>query len=60
MNDFLPLASELTALAGPAAGGSLTEENAAKAVQSLAYVLKDSVPQRNRCWRVNHQRPRTP
>ncbi|MEV7661973.1 GAF and ANTAR domain-containing protein [Paenarthrobacter sp. NPDC089316] len=44
MNNSLPLASELAALAGQTAGGSLTEENASKAVQSLAYVLKDSVP----------------
>jgi GAF domain-containing protein len=39
-----PLANELAALTGQMAGGFLTEENASKAVQSLAYVLKDSVP----------------
>ncbi|MBT2515528.1 GAF and ANTAR domain-containing protein [Arthrobacter sp. ISL-30] len=39
-----PLASELAALTGQMTGGFLTEENASKAVQSLAYVLKDSVP----------------
>ncbi|MBT2566960.1 GAF and ANTAR domain-containing protein [Arthrobacter sp. ISL-85] len=39
-----PLVNELAALTGQLAGGFLTEENAARAVQSLAYVLKDSVP----------------
>ena len=39
-----PLADELAVLTGRMAGGFLTEENASKAVQSLAYVLKDSVP----------------
>lgn len=44
MDNSLPLANELAALTGPMAGGFFTEENASKAVQSLAYVLKDSVP----------------
>jgi GAF domain-containing protein len=44
MDDSLPLVEELAALTGRMAGGVLTEENAAKAVQSLAYVLKDAVP----------------
>lgn len=44
MQNSLPLANELAALTARMAGGFLTEENASKAVQSLAYVLKDSVP----------------
>src|SRR3712207_2668973 len=44
MDNFLPLANELAALGPGAAGGLLTEENASKAVQSLAYVLKDAIP----------------
>ena len=44
MENSLPLVNELAALAGRMAGGFLTVENASKAVQSLAYVLKDSVP----------------
>jgi len=44
MDSSLPLANELAALTGRMGGGFLTEENASKAVQSLAYVLKDSVP----------------
>ena len=39
-----PLANELAVLTGQLARGFLTEENASKAVQSLAYVLRDSVP----------------
>ena len=42
--DNLPLANGFAALTGQMASGFLTEENASKAVQSLAYVLKDSVP----------------
>ena len=41
MDNSLPLAHEL---AGQALGGFLTEETASKAVQSLAYVLRDSIP----------------
>ncbi|MDQ0769322.1 GAF domain-containing protein [Pseudarthrobacter defluvii] len=44
MDNSLPLTNELAALTGRMGGGFLTEENASKAVQSLAYVLKDSVP----------------
>jgi GAF domain-containing protein len=44
MDSPLPLANELAALTGRMAGGYLSEESASKAVQSLAYVLKDSVP----------------
>jgi GAF domain-containing protein len=44
MENSLPLTNELAALTGGMPGGFLTEENASKAVQSLAYVLKDSVP----------------
>jgi GAF domain-containing protein len=44
MDGSLPLANELATLTGRMAGGFLTEESAANAVQSLAYVLKDSVP----------------
>lgn len=44
MDDSLPLASALAELTGQVAGGFLTEENASRAVQSLAYVLRDSVP----------------
>lgn len=43
MDNPLPLANELAALTGQV-GGFLTEENASKAVQSLAYVLKDAIP----------------
>jgi GAF domain-containing protein len=44
MDDSLPLANELATLMGPMVGGFLSEESASNAVQSLAYVLKDSVP----------------
>ena len=44
MDNSLPLANELAKLTGQAAGGFLTEENASRAVQSLAYVLRDSIP----------------
>ncbi|WP_171027567.1 GAF and ANTAR domain-containing protein [Pseudarthrobacter sp. NamE2] len=44
MDASQPLANVLAGLTGQVAGGFLTEENAAKAVQSLAYVLRDSVP----------------
>lgn len=44
MDNPLPLAPNLAVLAGQGAGGFLTEENASKAVQSLAYVLRDSIP----------------
>lgn len=44
MDYSVSLASELAGLAGRSAHGFLTAENAAKAVQSLAYALKDSVP----------------
>ncbi|MFI2563425.1 GAF and ANTAR domain-containing protein [Paenarthrobacter sp. NPDC018779] len=44
MNDFLPLVNELAALAGTASGGFLTPDSASKAVQSLAYILRDVVP----------------
>lgn len=44
MDNSLPLANGLAALLGSAAGGFLTEENASKAVQSLAYVLRDTIP----------------
>ncbi|GAB5077226.1 GAF and ANTAR domain-containing protein [Arthrobacter sp. AD-310] len=44
MDNSLPLANELASLTNRPARGFLTEENAAKAVQSLAYVLKESVP----------------
>jgi len=44
MDNSQPLASELARLTGQAAGGFLTEENASKAVQSLSYVLRDSIP----------------
>lgn len=44
MDNSLPLANELAALLGPAAGGFLTQETASKAVQSLAYVLRDTIP----------------
>jgi GAF domain-containing protein len=44
MENSLPLADELAALTGGMAGGFLSQESASKAVQSLAYVLKDSVP----------------
>jgi GAF domain-containing protein len=44
MDDSLPLANELATLTGGMAGGFLTEESASNAVQSLAYVLKNSVP----------------
>ena len=44
MDNSLPLANELAKLTGQAADGFLTEENASKAVQSLAYVLRDSIP----------------
>jgi GAF domain-containing protein len=44
MDNSLPLISELAALTGYPTGGFLTEESASKAVQSLAYVLKDSIP----------------
>ncbi|NUP58078.1 MAG: GAF and ANTAR domain-containing protein [Pseudarthrobacter sp.] len=44
MDNSLPLATELAKLTGQVAGGFLTEENAARAVQSLAYVLRDSIP----------------
>ncbi|WP_394250699.1 GAF and ANTAR domain-containing protein [Arthrobacter pityocampae] len=44
MNDSLPSAGELAALTGPLAGGFLSEQSASKAVQSLAYILKDAVP----------------
>ncbi|MBT2568194.1 GAF and ANTAR domain-containing protein [Arthrobacter sp. ISL-85] len=39
-----PLANGARALAGQMSVGFLTEENASKAVQSLAYVLENSVP----------------
>src|SRR3712207_995204 len=44
MEEQLPLANELAALTGQIPGGFLTEENASRAVQSLAYVLRDSIP----------------
>ena len=44
MDNPVPLASELAVLTGLVSGGFLTEENASKAVQSLAYVLRDVVP----------------
>src|SRR4051812_32891283 len=44
MENSLPLADEFAALTGRMAGGFLTQESASKAVQSLAYILKDSVP----------------
>ncbi|MDQ0870916.1 GAF domain-containing protein [Arthrobacter sp. V1I9] len=44
MDNPLPLTGRLAALTEQMAGGFLTEEKASKAVQSLAYVLKDSVP----------------
>jgi len=44
MEYSLPLADELAALTGRMAGGFLTKESASKAVQFLAYVLKDAVP----------------
>lgn len=44
MDYSVSLANELAGLAGRSAQGFLTVENAAKAVQSLAYALKDSVP----------------
>lgn len=44
MESSLPLADELAALTGRMAGGFLTGEIASKAVQALAYVLKDAVP----------------
>ena len=44
MNHSLPQAYELNGIAGRMITGLLTEEDASKAVQSLAYVLKDSIP----------------
>ncbi|MDQ0770154.1 GAF domain-containing protein [Pseudarthrobacter defluvii] len=44
MDNSQPLANELARLMGQASSGFLTEENASKAVQSLAYVLRDSIP----------------
>ncbi len=44
MDNSQPLANELAKLTGQALGGFLTEESASKAVQSLAYVLRDSIP----------------
>ncbi|RDV08081.1 ANTAR domain-containing protein [Arthrobacter sp. RT-1] len=44
MNDALPQAYELAGVTGRMASGLLTEDDASKAVQSLAYVLKDSIP----------------
>jgi GAF domain-containing protein len=44
MDNSLPLADELVKLTGQAAGGFLTEESASKSVQSLAYALRDSIP----------------
>ena len=40
----IPPASELALLTGLVSSGFLTQENASKAVQSLAYVLKDAIP----------------
>ncbi|MBT2565281.1 GAF and ANTAR domain-containing protein [Arthrobacter sp. ISL-85] len=44
MDNSLPLTNEFAALAGDLTAGFLSEESASKAVQSLAYALKDSVP----------------
>ncbi|WP_458780591.1 GAF domain-containing protein [Arthrobacter sp. D3-16] len=44
MRISLPQAYELTAVTGKMITRLLTEEDASKAVQSLAYVLKDSIP----------------
>ena len=44
MDNSLPLANELAKLTGQPSDGFLTEESASKAVQSLAYVLRDSIP----------------
>ncbi|WP_176156810.1 GAF and ANTAR domain-containing protein [Arthrobacter sp. P2b] len=44
MNDALPQAYELSGVAGRMLSGLLTEDDASKAVQSLSYVLKDSIP----------------
>ncbi|WP_411375793.1 GAF and ANTAR domain-containing protein [Arthrobacter sp. MPF02] len=44
MNNSQPLANALAEVTGQVAGGFLTEENASRAVQSLAYALMDSVP----------------
>jgi len=43
MNGSIPLANELAALGGQGVGG-ITREDASRAVQSLAFVLRDSVP----------------
>jgi hypothetical protein len=44
MNYSLPQAYELGGIVGRMSTGLLTEKDASKAVQSLAYVLKESVP----------------
>lgn len=44
MKDSLPQAYELAGVTGRMISGLLTEEDASKAVQSLAYVLKDLIP----------------
>ena len=44
MNYSLPQAYELAVVTGRMITGLLSEEDASKAVQSLAYVLKDSIP----------------
>ena len=44
MHSSIPPASELAPLTGLVSGGFLTQENASKAVQSLAHVLKDAIP----------------
>jgi hypothetical protein len=41
MNGALPQAYELAGVTGRMTSGLLTEDDASKAVQSLAYVLKD-------------------
>jgi GAF domain-containing protein len=43
MRDSLPQAYELAAVTGKMISGLVTEKDASKAVQSLAYVLKDSI-----------------
>jgi GAF domain-containing protein len=44
MNYSLPQAYELPGITGRMISGLLSEEDASKAVQALAYVLKDSIP----------------
>ncbi|WP_411375034.1 hypothetical protein ACLH0K_01070 [Arthrobacter sp. MPF02] len=45
MSSSLPQAYELATLTSRLTGGLLTAEDASEAVQSLAYVLRDSIPE---------------